>query len=79
MISTGVPRVLIEDDTWGPYKFEKGTVFTWNAWGIAHNEGEFKDNERFVPERFINDQLYDVLKGQLGFGMGKSSSQYCDP
>lgn len=66
-----MPRVLIEDDTWGPYRFEKGTIFTWNAWGISHNEEEYKDNETFIPERFTNDRLYDVLKDQFGFGMGK--------
>lgn len=68
--STGVPRMLIEDDTWGPYRFEKGTVFTWNHWGISHDEREFKDNERFIPDRFLNDDVYDMLKGELGFGVG---------
>ncbi|KAH7137038.1 cytochrome P450 [Dactylonectria estremocensis] len=71
MIPTGMPRMLVEDDSWGPYRFEKGTIFTWNAWGISHNEKEFKDNERFVPERFMDENVYDVLKGQFGFGMGR--------
>ncbi|KAL6408626.1 putative cytochrome p450 protein [Ilyonectria robusta] len=71
MIPTGMPRMLVEDDSWGPYKFEKGTIFTWNAWGISHSENEFKDNERFVPERFMDENVYDVLKGQFGFGMGR--------
>lgn len=77
MIPTGMPRMLVEDDSWGPYKFEKGTIFTWNAWGISHSENEFKDNERFVPERFMDENVYDVLKGQFGFGMGTQPFFVC--
>jgi len=74
MIPTGMPRVLIEDDTWGPYRFEKGTIFTWNSWGISHSEEEYNDNGSFIPERFMNEKLYDVLQDQFGFGMGKLST-----
>ena len=45
MIPSGVPRVLIKDDTIGNYRFEAGTVVTWNMWGISHNENEYEDND----------------------------------
>ncbi|EMR69670.1 putative cytochrome p450 protein [Eutypa lata UCREL1] len=76
MTPTGVPRVLVEDDAVGPYKFEKGTVFTWNHYGISHSEHEFENNEIFTPERFLNEDLKDMLKGHWGFGMGKRNRKY---
>ncbi|KAJ5385554.1 hypothetical protein N7517_003465 [Penicillium concentricum] len=71
MTASGMPRALIEDDTYGQYKFEKGTVFTYNNFGIMHDEKEFPDNETFKPERFINSELGEMLKGHLGFGAGR--------
>ena len=74
MTATGTPRTLIEDDTYGDYKFEKGTIFSYNNFGICHNENEFTRNEEFVPERFLDDDLQDMLKGHLGFGAGRAFS-----
>ena len=74
MTATGTPRSLIEDDTYGEYKFEKGTIFSYNNFGICHNEDEFINNEMFLPERFLNDDLQDMLKGHLGFGAGRGFS-----
>ncbi|OBT97320.1 hypothetical protein VE01_04690 [Pseudogymnoascus verrucosus] len=71
MIASGVPRVLVEDDVVGPYRFEKGTVFTWNHYGISHDEQEYKNNQVFDPDRFLNEDLNDMLKGHWGFGMGR--------
>ena len=71
MTSTGTPRALIEDGAYGDYVFEKGTVFSYNHFGISHDESEFADNEVFMPERFLNDDLQDILKGHLGFGAGE--------
>ncbi|KAK4942809.1 hypothetical protein LTR10_017569 [Elasticomyces elasticus] len=71
MTATGTPRALIEDDTYGDYKFENGTVFSYNNFGICHNEDEFPRNAEFLPERFLNDDLQDMLKGHLGFGAGR--------
>ncbi|KAI1611780.1 cytochrome P450 [Exophiala viscosa] len=71
MTATGTPRTLIEDDIYGDYKFEKGTIFSYNNFGICHNEDEFTNNEKFLPERFLNDDLQDMLKGHLGFGAGR--------
>lgn len=73
MTATGTPRAIIEDDSYGDYTFEKGTIFSYNNFGISHNEKEFPQNEVFLPERFLNDDLQDMLKGHLGFGAGMVS------
>jgi len=65
-----MPRALIEDDSYKGYKFEKGTVVTYNHFSISHDEKEFAENEKFKPERFLNEDLYDLLKGHIGFGAG---------
>lgn len=73
MTATGTPRTIIEDDSYSDYTFEKGTIFSYNNFGISHNEKEFPQNEVFLPERFLNDDLQDMLKGHLGFGAGTVS------
>ena len=67
----GAPTSLIKDDEYEGYKFPAGTVFTWNAWAIALDEKEYKDPERFMPERFLNADLNNPLKGHWAFGPGK--------
>jgi hypothetical protein len=74
MTASGVPRALVQDDSFGDYRFEKGTVFTWNHYGISHDEDEYPDNQTFQPERFLDDEVFDMLKGQTGFGFGRSSA-----
>ncbi|KAI8174470.1 Adenylate-forming reductase Nps9 [Colletotrichum sp. SAR 10_75] len=67
----GAPHMLTRDDEYEGYKFPAGTVFTWNAWAIALNEKEYKDPERFCPERFLDDDVENVLKGHWSFGPGR--------
>ena len=67
----GAPTALIQDDEYEGYKFPAGTVFTWNAWAIALSEKEYPQAERFWPERFLNDDLNNPLKGHYGFGPGR--------
>ncbi|KIW10721.1 hypothetical protein PV08_10020 [Exophiala spinifera] len=71
MLPAGVPRTLIKDDKYRDFVFEKGTIFTYNNFAISHNEKEFPSNDVFSPERFLNKDLQDMLKGQLGFGTGR--------
>ncbi len=77
MTGSGTPRALIEDDTYGGFVFEKGTTFSYNHFAISHNEKEFPRNEVFLPERFLNDDLQDMLKGHLGFGAGELAGRQC--
>lgn len=71
LLPSGVPRALIEDDKFRDYVFEKGTIFTYNSFAISHDEKEFAQNEVFMPERYINEDLQDLLKGHIGFGAGR--------
>jgi cytochrome P450 len=66
----GAPTVLIKDDAYEGYRFPKGTVFTWNAWAIALSPEEYQEPERFWPERFLNEDLENALKGHWAFGPG---------
>jgi cytochrome P450 len=66
----GAPTSLIQDDEYEGYKFPKGTVFTWNAWAIALSDNEYPQAERFWPDRFLNEDLDNPLKGHWAFGPG---------
>lgn len=63
--------MLIKDDEFEGYKFPARTVFTWNAWAISLDEKEYKDPERFFPDRFLNADLNNPLKGHWAFGPGQ--------
>jgi cytochrome P450 len=68
----GAPTALTRDDEYEGYRFPKGTIFTWNAWAIALNPDEYEEPERFWPDRFLNDDLDNALKGHWAFGPGMS-------
>ncbi|KAK4943990.1 hypothetical protein LTR10_016510 [Elasticomyces elasticus] len=67
----GAPTSLTQDDEYEGYRFPQGTVFVWNAWAIALDPREYAEPERFYPERFLNDDLNNPLKGHWGFGPGR--------
>lgn len=71
----GAPTMLLRDDEYEGYRFPAGTVFTWNAWAIALDPKEYEDPERFWPERFLNGEEENALKGHWGFGPGEMPSE----
>ncbi|KAJ8178239.1 hypothetical protein LV157_007694 [Aspergillus fumigatus] len=64
----GAPTVLIKDDEYEGSRIPKGTVFTWNAWAIALSPDEYEQPQRFWPDRFLNEDLENALKGHGAFG-----------
>lgn len=69
-IQTGVPHMLAQDDEYEGYKFPAGTQFAWNAYAIALSEDEYEDPMKFEPDRFMNADLNNPLKGHWQFGAG---------
>lgn len=70
-LQMGVPHMLSQDEEYEGYRFPAGTQFTWNAYALALNEGDYTDAHTFNPERFMNDELNHPLKGHWSFGAGK--------
>jgi cytochrome P450 len=72
IVEIGVPHMLTEDDEYEGYRFPAGTIFTWNSFAIALDPNEYEDPERFYPERFLNEDLANPVKGHWAFGPGGS-------
>ncbi|KIW61235.1 hypothetical protein PV05_01384 [Exophiala xenobiotica] len=70
-LQMGVPHMLSQDEEYEGYRFPAGTQFTWNAYALALNEGDYTDAHTFNPERFMNDELNHPLKGHWSFGAGR--------
>ncbi|KXH53334.1 hypothetical protein CSIM01_11854 [Colletotrichum simmondsii] len=69
----GAPTMLIKDDKYEDYMyhFPAGTIFTWNAWAIALSPEEYGRPEEFWPERFLDGNEENALKGHWAFGPGR--------
>jgi cytochrome P450 len=67
---TGFPHALVRDDEYEGYKFPAGTVVTINNWAISLNPNEYSEPSRFNPERFLDPDVYNPLKGHFGYGAG---------
>ena len=74
MAEIAMPHGLSEDDTYEGYKFPAGTVFQANTWKICTSELEYDDPLAFRPERFLNEDLNDMLKGSSGIWSGSSDN-----
>ncbi|SPN96509.1 related to cytochrome P450 [Cephalotrichum gorgonifer] len=66
-----IAHSLIEDDTFEGYNLPVGTNVIWNSWGVHMGASEYKDPDRFWPERFLNEDLDKPIKGHLAFGAGR--------
>jgi cytochrome P450 len=71
LVDAGVNHMSTEDFEFEGYYFPKGTLFTWNAWAISQNAKDYEDPDRFWPERFLDENLGNVLHGVWGFGAGR--------
>jgi cytochrome P450 len=60
-----------KDDDYEGYHFEAGTIFTVNQWTNHLDPKEHEDPYTFIPDRYMNEYLYDGLQGHWGFGCGR--------
>lgn len=67
----GFPHALTQDDEFEGYRFPAGTVVTINHWAISLNPKEYKDPNKFDPDRFMNDDLWKPMAGHYGYGAGR--------
>ncbi|KAL6503156.1 hypothetical protein OROHE_023785 [Orobanche hederae] len=70
-----LPRETIESCTLGGYEIKPNTFVLINAWAIARDPKTWEDPNEFKPERFLNNDDVDVIKGQyfelIPFGTGR--------
>ena len=45
-------------------------MVTINNWAISLNPNEYSEPSRFNPERFLDADVYNPLKGHFGYGAG---------
>ncbi|KIW43529.1 uncharacterized protein PV06_04623 [Exophiala oligosperma] len=67
----GVPHMMSQDDEYEGYKLPAGTMVTWNMHHLSRSPDEYEAPERFWPERFLNEDLNNPLKGHWAFGAGE--------
>ncbi|KAG2134902.1 cytochrome P450 [Suillus bovinus] len=73
VVPLGVPHAASSDDVYDGYFIPKGTIITYNTWGITRDEKRYPDASRFIPERFIGNDgaLTDDDPAQYIFGLGR--------
>jgi len=49
----------------------KGTIFVSNNYHICSSEEEYHNPGKFIPERFLDVNVKDILQEQIGFGSGR--------
>jgi cytochrome P450 len=65
-------RVTMNDDSFGSFRFPKGTIIIPFIYGLHRNKRYWKDEERFDPERFVfaDPVQRKKMKNFLPFGAG---------
>ncbi|PIL25684.1 cytochrome P450 [Ganoderma sinense ZZ0214-1] len=69
-----VPHRLTSDDVYNGYHLPSGSIVVGNAWAILHDERMFPDPDRFLPERWLNEDgslrtdMRDAELSAFGFG-----------
>ena len=71
----GVPHAVNQDVTFKGYFFPKGTTVLSNVHAAHFDPDLWEEPEKFMPERFLSDDLKTVKKNKnlMPFGVGKRS------
>uniref|UniRef100_A0A8C9VTY0 Cytochrome P450, family 17, subfamily A, polypeptide 1 n=1 Tax=Scleropages formosus TaxID=113540 RepID=A0A8C9VTY0_SCLFO len=68
-----IPHVALTNTSIGKYMVQKGTRVIINLWSLHHDEKEWKNPEKFDPERFLDEEGNSVgspSASYLPFGAG---------
>uniref|UniRef100_A0A9L0JJM8 Steroid 17-alpha-hydroxylase/17,20 lyase n=1 Tax=Equus asinus TaxID=9793 RepID=A0A9L0JJM8_EQUAS len=71
-----IPHKALVDSSIGEFAVDKGTNVIINLWALHHNEKEWHQPDRFMPERFLDptgSQLISPSLSYLPFGAGPRS------
>ncbi len=63
-------RVAIEDDNFNDFSFPKKTIIVSFFYGLHRNKNNWKNANKFYPERFIDDPNLAKSKNFFPFGAG---------
>jgi cytochrome P450 len=71
----GQPHSPTQDDYYKGYLIPKDSWVQGNVWAIHHNEKEFPEPDRFIPERYLEGHPYNRPfpgeRGYMTFGWGR--------
>ncbi|PIL22725.1 cytochrome P450 [Ganoderma sinense ZZ0214-1] len=72
----GLPHVTTLDDEYSGYMIPKGSVVLVNLWSIFHDEKNYPEPDKFMPERFLQDgnlKPSDTVEdpSRIAFGFGR--------
>ncbi|XP_028937038.1 steroid 17-alpha-hydroxylase/17,20 lyase [Ornithorhynchus anatinus] len=68
-----IPHIAMKDSSIGEYTIHKGTRIMINIWSLHHDEMEWRNPDRFEPDRFLDkkgEQLISPSSSYLPFGTG---------
>ncbi|KAH7922734.1 cytochrome P450 [Leucogyrophana mollusca] len=70
----GLPHMVTNDDTYDGYFIPAGTIVIGNTWTILHDERNYLQPMRFLPERFLttdgkeDESVRDPATAAFGYG-----------
>ncbi|KAK3938547.1 hypothetical protein QBC46DRAFT_451088 [Diplogelasinospora grovesii] len=71
----GQPHSPTQDDSYNGWLIPAGSWVQGNVWAIHHNDREFPDPDRFLPERYIDgsehQRPFPGDRGYMTFGWGR--------
>ncbi|KDQ11849.1 hypothetical protein BOTBODRAFT_34941 [Botryobasidium botryosum FD-172 SS1] len=71
VLNLGVLHFATTDDDYDGYFIPKGTTVLPNVWAVTQDESNYKDPNRFWPERFENPETAELDPYKYAFGFGR--------
>ncbi|KAK0211390.1 cytochrome P450 [Desarmillaria ectypa] len=72
VVPINLPHRSIKDDVYKGYCIPAGATVIANNWGILHNEKDYPDALKFIPERFIKQEGKELPPDPMAaFGFGR--------